>query len=221
MLTWIKQKLASPAFEDEDQTRAAALLNTLLLTLIAIILLVTPVLLYADSANIILNITLIATMVVICLGLLILLHYGWVQLASILLLVVLLAMITLNIWFFEGSIRGVNTGGYFMIVIIAGLLLGGRAAIIFGVLSILTTLGLYYAETGGIFSVPSRDISFSDWIVLSFLLVVVALDDVQSLLVVLFVCLQVVNNHWKAADTVAVLLQEINRITSDVTDCTI
>ena len=54
------------------------------------------------------------------------------------------------------------------------MLLGGRGAIVFGALSILTTLGLYYAEIRGVIG-PPPPISPSDWIVLATVLGVVAL----------------------------------------------
>ncbi|MBN1218899.1 MAG: PAS domain S-box protein [Anaerolineae bacterium] len=153
----------------------AALLNTMLLIILGATVLVTPILVLVDSENLILNLSIILPAGVAILGLILLLRYGWMRLTSILFLIALFTIITLNLWFFEGSVRGVNTGGYFMVIIIAALLLGGSAAIIFGALSILTTVALYVAEINHIIVAPPRGVAFSDWLVLGILLIVVTL----------------------------------------------
>ena len=174
MWYWFKQILTPPTFEDEETTRIAALLHTLLLVLFVVIGVVTPIVLVADPENVGLNLLIALPVMLVIVGLLVLLRYARVKMAGGLLLAVLFVSVTANIWFFEGGIRGVNTGGYFLVIIIAALLLGGRAAILFGGLSILASLGFYYAETNGVIASLPREVGLADWFLLSLTLIIVA-----------------------------------------------
>jgi heme/copper-type cytochrome/quinol oxidase subunit 4 len=69
MLTRMRQFLAAPVFEDEEKTRAAGLLNTILLILAAVTLVIIPFLAVIDPATAMFNLAIGAVMVVIVLGL--------------------------------------------------------------------------------------------------------------------------------------------------------
>ena len=163
MAAWVRQVLAAPIFEDEDKTRAAGLLNVVLLTLLAMTVGVTvwvPATYglpthfeewFTELSSVILG--------VIIMGLLLLLRRGHVSLAGGLLSSAIWATITL--WIYTaGSIRDTSIAGYFLVIVIAGLLLGGRAAIIFGVFCILAATGAYYAEISAARVAPAHSVPF-------------------------------------------------------------
>lgn len=64
--------------------------------------------------------------------------------------------------FMTGGIQGIGTVNYFIIILIAGLTLGERAAIGFTGLSIVSTIGLVVIETNGL--LPSPILPINSWI---------------------------------------------------------
>jgi signal transduction histidine kinase len=177
MAAWLRQALAAPIFEDEDKTRAAGLLNAVLLTLLTVsvgVCVWLPILNGVptdfDEWFTLLSCALLA---VIIAGLLLLLRGGHVSLASGLLSSAMWTIITL--WIYTaGSIRDTTIVGYFLVIAIAGLLLGGRAAIVFGLLCILAATGAYSAEISADRVFPAHSVPF-DLIVLVLCLGVAAL----------------------------------------------
>ena len=159
MLTKIGRLFAPPVFEgDEDKTRAARLLNVILLTI-----LVLPVLLIAwllASLGVptefgewypILSSAVLDVIVVI---LLVLLHRGYVAPVSTIVCLVIWGIVT--VWIYSaGGIRDTTLTGYFLVIAMAGLLLGGRSVIIFGVLCILASIGAFSAQVGGLIVAPT------------------------------------------------------------------
>jgi PAS domain S-box-containing protein len=149
MLGWIRRLLAPPVFEgDDDKTRAAWLLNIILLTLLAravFIRLVTGSEPPRPSFVIPFVVLLILMMVVM--------RRGAVLVAS---------AITVAGFWVSLSAAAVVTGGlhstgfrnYILPVIVAGLLLGQRWAIATAALSILAGLGMWFAETRGLIDAP-------------------------------------------------------------------
>ncbi len=144
--------LSAPAFEDEEKTRVATLLNAILLFILFLVVLFTLATLptTANANDLLSEIILI----VVTALLLFLMRRGYVQPAGYLLAFVLWAVITLGIGM-GGGIRGPGMASYFGIIVIAGLLLGGRGAIAFGVLSVAGAAGLYLAESQGWLIPPS------------------------------------------------------------------
>jgi PAS domain S-box-containing protein len=176
MWIWVKQKIAPPIFEDEDRTQVAALLNVMLLTLLSVDLLTIPIVVLVDPQNLIPSLFVGISLLVVLVGLLRLLRYRWgLQVTSIVLLITLWLIFIYSVWVFDGSIRGINANGFALLIIVAALLLGGRGAIVFGLLGILTTLSLYYAEIKGFIGLSSPIVALSDWIILISILGVVAL----------------------------------------------
>lgn len=153
MLKRMMKIFAPPIFpEDEDKTRKARYANAIALTLIVIVLgyeIGTRAIRSHTGLN-------ISDIILITLGLIllagwILLKRGYLQLTSILLVVL--------IWTASNGIAiigvGVRDSSYitnFSIVVMAGLLLGWRASIAVTVASILSGFGLAYAEENGVIS---------------------------------------------------------------------
>jgi signal transduction histidine kinase len=165
MSTWLRKLMATPAFEDEEKTRAAGLLNVILLSLLMISVVV--VLIFApiepNSGRAIYDLMVSALAAVMYLGLLFLMRHGYVRTASMLLSCSLWVLTTVSVCTLKG-IRNNAVCLYLVIVAIAALLLGGRAAVIFGLLSMLAVLGGYYAEIRGyvLFPMPAS-VEIFDW----------------------------------------------------------
>lgn len=151
-LTRVREWLAPPVFPgEEEKNRIAALLNVILLVILGLVVT------YGVISEILVPswVRLIETVVfaVIVLGLRVLLYEGRVRLAGALLTMALWVPITAGIYAF-GGLQGSGLSSYFGIVLIAGLLLGGWAAVSFAGLSILASLGMLLAENAGVLPPP-------------------------------------------------------------------
>ena len=169
MPAWIRKLIAGPVFEDAEKTRVGALLNAILLTTLVAAAVGTSGLaaVAKDSASARFDLVFGAVATVGLAGLLFLTHRGYVRTASVVYSSFLLVLVTTMIYAFRG-IRNPAASFYFAVITIAALLLGGRAAIIFGLLSTLAALGVYYAEINGliIFAMPPS-VEFFDWVLLA------------------------------------------------------
>ncbi len=146
--------LATPVFEDEEKTRVARLLTFVLLVLCAIaaVLFVLQLVLYGfptafDEAFMLLGAIIMAPVSV---GLLLLTRRGNIRTASALLLSALWGIITFWIWSYAGIAGDNSTFLYIPIIVLASLLLGGRTATTFTMISILAIVGVFFAEVGGV-----------------------------------------------------------------------
>lgn len=135
----LRRIFAPPIFEDEEKTRIAALLNSILLAVIVIgatYTVIAPFLLgqYVSAA-------LTATIVVASLISRQLMRNGYISAATIILLtifhVVLVASIAVS-----GGIFGASYFSLVMTTVVAGVLLGGRSAYIMAAINSLTGLGV-------------------------------------------------------------------------------
>lgn len=135
----LRRIFAPPIFEDEEKTRIAALLNSILLAVIVIgatYTIIAPFLLgqYVSAV-------LTATIVVASLISRQLMRNGYISAATIILLtifhVVLVASIAVS-----GGIFGASYFSLVMTTVVAGILLGGRSAYIMAVINSLTGLGV-------------------------------------------------------------------------------
>jgi GAF domain-containing protein len=166
MLAWTRRVFVPQVYEDEEETRIAWLLTVVLLALLAASLIITLVaaVYYALRADPESQFTLLsgAVMTLVFAGLLFLVRLGLVRLVSAALLTLIWVLIT--VWIFTDS--GISSDNsalvYALIVVLAGLLLGGRAAIFFTVISSLAAVGAYYAEASGLLVVVDRPISLAD-----------------------------------------------------------
>jgi GAF domain-containing protein len=151
-MSWIRKLFTPPIFpEDEDKTRVAGFLNIIVLAGGVIILLASPGLIYFNNtpAETWLTTGLIAVFLTLLIVVLLLLQNGFVRAGSFLMCVAVWVTVTAMLFFF-GGLRTAGSGGYLLVIFIAGLLLGGRWAVAFGGLSLLSAVGIflvYYGET--------------------------------------------------------------------------
>jgi GAF domain-containing protein len=156
MLDWLKRITAPPIFEgDEDKTRTASLLNTVLLTVLvlAVVFSLFSIALSRTLSTVVLLI-IEGVMVLVVLGSRFLMRSGRVRLASILFSLMLWVIITL-VAVASGGVRTPGFGLCLVVIVIAGLLLGGRAGFGFAGLSALAGLVMLYAEVSGLLREPA------------------------------------------------------------------
>ncbi len=148
MLTWAKQVLAPPIFEDAEKTRIAYALNIIVLTVLAlaVIFSIFSIMVIPDQWVIVIP---ESALVLVGLGILSLMRRGYVRFASSLFSLVLWVIITL-VTITSGGVRTPGFSTYTTVILIAGLLLGWRVGIGFAGLSALAGLGMLYAEVNGI-----------------------------------------------------------------------
>jgi len=155
MWNWMKEYLSPPVFEgDEDKTRAARLVNTCVLTLLATLALnaVAFPMLAPGRAY---RMMIIVPMFPWLLATLPLIRRGRVYLASALLVTGAWLALTVTA-LTSGGVRAPVFGGYILVVLGAGLLLSRRAAFVFAGVGLLSGLAMVYAEINGI--LPASDL---------------------------------------------------------------
>lgn len=161
----IFQILAPPVFDDEEETRRAALLNVVLWAMVALSTTFLAVLLPSSREPLRLGPALVIT-VLGAVGLRFM-HRGHVRPVSL----VLMTLMWLNVAplvYSAGGIRHFSSGTYLVVILIAGLLLGGRAAIVFSALSLLATAAFALAEARGLLPGPRTDSSLAaSWVALA------------------------------------------------------
>ncbi len=163
MIRWLRTLFSTPTFEDAEKNRAAQLLRATLST-IALFAIVAPLIItFFEPGNAAENIA-SGVITLIVMGVLWLLQrFQRLQLASILLLILLLGLFTFGIYQFNG-IRSTSITGFIFIVLMAGLLVGQEAAIVFAILSAMITFGIYMLERQGLVSYTIRAGVFTDWL---------------------------------------------------------
>ena len=155
MFTWVRQFLSAPTFEDEPvKTCAARLLNIILQTLLWLSLAVGVAVWVMIPVRARLGyFAFLSTFVVLALGGRLLMRRGSVRLVGALLVGGLFVMITWVQAVFVGQ-RLPFCAAYMILVLIASLSLGERIGAIVAAVSIMTGLGLVYAESRGILPGP-------------------------------------------------------------------
>jgi PAS domain S-box-containing protein len=202
MFKRIKGSISPPCFEDEDKTRTAALLNAILLGVLALSVMfavVTP-LAYPNPSPMIL---LACAVVLVLLCLLYLLRRGRVRLASILFSSLIWVVAALT----AATLGGLRTAAFsscMVAILVAGLLLGWRAGVSLAALSTLAGLGLLYAERNGLLPPPLVTITLeSTWVTMTANFVLVAL--------LLHLAIASINNALARAHSDERALAESNR----------
>ncbi|MBN1876938.1 MAG: GAF domain-containing protein [Anaerolineae bacterium] len=149
MKVLIKKLIAPPIFDDEEKTRIAVPLNVILWTMCITSFAVSIWIVLAYRLPLVpeLALTLLSNLLVciVCVGLWWLLRQGHVFMVGALLSGIVWSIMTAWIYIGEG-IRNLNIAGYFLAIIIAGLILGGRAAILSSIASICAIAGAYWSE---------------------------------------------------------------------------
>ncbi len=161
---WLKRLLTPPVFEgDEDKTRAAALLYIVFLGFSLILLVTsgyyawtlraTPGLMRYSLAESGLGLVVLAVLWVLA-------RRGRVREVSLLTVVILWLLF---LWFAveSGGVKGYEYPSLVLVVALAGMLLGGRASLIMGGLSILVGLGMVIAEERGLLPTTFDPASYS------------------------------------------------------------
>jgi GAF domain-containing protein len=166
MVAWIRQFLAPPTFEDEEKTRVAWLLNIVLLALVASSLFITlaavGVHVFRPDSETAFTLLSGIIMTVVFAALWFLEQRGHLQLASIVVVSITWALITIWIYTVSGLTGDGSSLVYALLVVLSGLLLGGRAAMIVTAASLLAVLGAFYVEASGLLVVVRRPLSLAD-----------------------------------------------------------
>ena len=137
-----------PTFADEDKTRRASQLNSFLFAAILILLAFLAVS-FTNFTNLLRGPNLILEGIVLLLIVLLYgLRRGYVQGASYVLVTLTWVALTYLAWVADG-IRDVTYVAQFIVLVMAGLFLGWRATIFFGILTVLAGWGLAYPEITG------------------------------------------------------------------------
>ncbi|MBN1659057.1 MAG: GAF domain-containing protein [Anaerolineae bacterium] len=188
MLAYAKKLFAPPGFpDDENKTRTARVLNTLVWSSIIVLVMAAIVssTLFAEKRLSLLFVTALLVPTVVSH---LLLRFGRVRSASLVFVSGLWATLTALIAL-AGGMGTAVASFYLVCAVFAGLLLGTRAALVISALSVLAGLGMVLAEQSGsplprLFPVPSR----AGWadILLGLAMIIVSigitLDSVQDAL---------------------------------------
>ena len=140
-----RKTLSAPVFpEDEEKTRVANLLNTILLIVLLIVVIFASLtfLLTLDFDRISIELFL----VLVSLGILFLMHRGYVRLASIIFSSALFIIVSIGT-FLSGGFGGTTMSAYIGIIIITGLLLGNWMALAYALTAITFTGWMVYDES--------------------------------------------------------------------------
>ncbi len=152
MVLKIKHFFAPPVFEDEDKTRVAGLLNTITLIIFVILYAVNLVVPFIFDTPI--NSLVVSALTALpVLGVFLLSHFGHVRLASHLFVFGFWALDTILI-FSSGGLESGIIPGYLAVVVLAGLLLTRRIAVVLYVMMAFTGAVMVYAESHSLMPVP-------------------------------------------------------------------
>lgn len=166
----IRQWLKPPVFsDDEDKTRTASLLNSILWGAFVVTVLFSALILlfFGIPHDLAETFTFLSGIIVFALSIWLrfLTFRGHVKAAGLILTAVIWAIIT---FWIATEVGGGGDNSFFvypLIIALAGLLVGGWAAIGFTVACILVQSGLVYAEIRGILSYPETTLNFFDIVV--------------------------------------------------------
>ncbi|MBE2221219.1 MAG: hypothetical protein IAF02_06750 [Anaerolineae bacterium] len=148
MIAWLKKLVTPPVFEDdEEKTRVARLLNIILLFVMSLIMLFSVPAWFTTPEIGRIAVELFLAFWVI--AMLFILHRGWVRQAGFLLSFTLWLAVTYGTYE-AGGFNGSTMSAYFGIILIAELLLGVWAGVIFGGLSIGAAAFMMYLNNQGL-----------------------------------------------------------------------
>ena len=188
MLERIRKIIAPPVFEnDEDKTRVAALLNTVLWSLLGVLVVINVLLgiinLLTGQAPPDLSISLVA--VAMFAGMLVLIRQGFVRGISYLMSFSITGIIMFSI-VRSPTVNPATLSGLLISIIMAGLFAGGRGAITVAIVNLFTLYSIgYLYEQGWVVSPPlaaSQLVTFTAMAILSALLLGLAFKSIQEAL---------------------------------------
>ncbi|KAA3658360.1 MAG: hypothetical protein DWQ04_25370 [Chloroflexi bacterium] len=180
MITRIRTFFAPPIFEDdEEKTRIARLLNIILITVMALVMVFSVPALWMtpEFGRVLIELVLAGWAFVM----LILLRRGYVRLAGFLFSLTLWAVVSYGTYE-AGGFRGSTMSAYFGIILIAELLLGAWSGAIIGILSIIVTGWMLIASGRGWFP-PAAEYATLTTFWVEFSTVVVGVVALTSLVI--------------------------------------
>ena len=149
MLNTIRTLFAAPTFEDEEKTRSAYYINAIVLISIPALILCFAARVaqgnrpFAAENLVLLSLTAILIFVWVLIKFGAIRTAGYIHISTIWVASTLIAL--------SGSgVRGTGFTSYFVVMLLAGLLLGVRPAVGIALISIISGFSLAYAETRGI-----------------------------------------------------------------------
>ena len=149
MVEYLKQFFASPVFEqDVDRTNRARVLNSVLLSLVIILILTAAIDIPFFAVNKSGAAILIALALVLVLLVRLLLRCGRVRLANLFFIAGVWAVAAITV-FFSGGTTNLSPIYFLVTMVLTGLLLGQKAAIGVAIVSSAITLGMAVMETIG------------------------------------------------------------------------
>lgn len=155
MKMWLRQRLAPPVFAgDEEKTRVAGLVNTILLALVVLITLVALIVAIALRNYAMMTALYVSMMLPVSVSLWAL-RRGYVRAAALIITTALWLVLVVS----GAFIGGVINAGYttvILVIIVAALLLGGRVGLIAAGISIVAVIIVYISELMGILPPPLR-----------------------------------------------------------------
>src|SRR3990172_806108 len=151
MIPRISQIIAPPVFQgDEQQNRAGWFLNTILWTMLIGAILALPLVVISPAETTLVRLAAIFSVIVLSLVLLRIMHAGHVRLVSAIAVIGVWGITNLAILFGGGGVRSIGFPGNIIVVLIAGILLGRRAALGAAGLCIATGFAFVYARHAGL-----------------------------------------------------------------------
>ncbi len=175
MLASLRRLLVPPVFEEDDEkTRAAALLNAMLLFIAGCGVILPLVSAFVAPSDFGFTAALGAVLVMGSVGLAFLLRSGRVQLASALFCLLFMVVVTTGVFTF-GGIRSAVAKSYLLVILMAGLLIGWRGAVAFGLFSVLSATAAFWAERQGTIRMPHDVVGTGDFVILIFIFVMMAM----------------------------------------------
>ena len=175
MLASLRRFLVPPVFENDDEkTRAAALLNAMLLFIVGCGVVLPVVSAFVAPQDFGLTAALGAVLIGGSVGLVFLLRSGRVQLTSALFCLLFMAVVTIGVLTF-GGVRSAVAKSYLLVILMAGLLMGWRGATAFGLLSVLSAAAAFYAERQEMIDMPHEVVGAGDFVILIFVFVMMAM----------------------------------------------
>ena len=156
MTAFVKSFFKPPVFEAEEKTRRASFLNIILWTIIiASGLLLIVVVAFSETVSS--GFYILPALLVFSFGFLWMIRRGNLTVPSVALPVLILLIMNYVLLSGDG-IRAYSIIAYYVVIVIAGLLLGRRGIVVFTLLILASFVGLYMMEMGGLiipdFSVP-------------------------------------------------------------------
>jgi GAF domain-containing protein len=166
MLTWIKNLFSTPVLENEFQTQIARVLNIILLVILATTIFGTAILIPFEPDNWLFDLTFGLFILVTVLGLRRQINRG--RLNIVIHLVALVIWIASTVLLLEvGTTRDASISAFFIVIAIASLAMEGRGAIVYGALTLLTSIGLIAAEMTGLITYTPNPTGIIDLFILA------------------------------------------------------